>query len=427
VRSIEEPPALSGCAGSGTRIADVIGSVGLACDYYTDSAAMQAKPLRDGLFVHGRPVTEGFEAIHQRARCLSIQLVLDDGSVGVGDCLSVIRSGAVNRAAPLRPEDYMDFVASDFAHSLKGMPVASFRRLAQVLEEMTFGGRRLHPGIAYGASQAMLDATAAARRLTMAEVIAEEYDLPKPARQIPIFGCCDARREPLGVDQLIAGRADALPHGGFTSVDAIGTDGDVLLDFVSWMSERILTYGDEAYRPTLHLDVYGTIGKIFPDAADVLDYVRRLIGAAAPFRLRLEDPVTGDSAEAAQEAMRQLVAMVDNENLPVEIVADEYCNTRQDIARWAAVRAAHMIHVKLPDLGSLTNSAEAVLDCRRYGVGVYLGGTMNDTEVSARASVHLGLAFEADVLMAKPGQWPDVSLALTRNEMVRTLQLCARR
>jgi methylaspartate ammonia-lyase len=427
MRSKKELSALSGRPRSGTRIADVIGSVGLACDYYTDSAAMQAEPLRDGLFVNGRPLTDGFEAIHQRARCLNIQLVLDDGSVGLGDSLSVIRSGAVNRAAPLRPEDYLDFVASDLTKALKGMPVATFRGLAQVLEDMTFGGQHLHPGIAYGVSQAMLDATAAARRLTMAEVIAEEYDLPKPARQIPIFGCCDARREPLGIDQLIAGRADALPHGGFTSIDAIGTDGEVLLEFVSWMRARILTYGEEAYRPVLHLDVYGTIGKIFSDPADVLDYIRRLIEAAAPLRLRLEDPVTGDSANTAQEAMRRLVAMVDREKLPVELVADEYCNTREDIARWAAVRAAHMIHVKTPDLGSLTNSAEAMLDCRRYGVGVYLGGTMNDTEVSARASVHLGLAFEADVLMAKPGQWPDVSLALTRNEMMRTLQLCARR
>jgi methylaspartate ammonia-lyase len=427
MRSKEELSAPSGRPGFGTRIADVIGSVGLACDYYTDSAAMQAKPPRDGLFVHGRPLTDGFEAIHQRARCLNIQLLLDDGSAGLGDCLSVIRSGAVNRAAPLRPEDYMDFVANDLAKALKGMPVATFRGLVQVLEDMTFGGQRLHPGIAYGVSQAMLDATAAARRLTMAEVIAEEYDLPKPARQIPIFGCCDARREPLGIDQLIAGRADALPHGGFTSIDAIGTDGEVLLEFVSWMRARILTYGEEAYRPVLHLDVYGTIGEILSDPADVLDYIQRLIEAAAPLRLRLEDPVTGDSADSAQEAMRKLVAVIDRENLPVEIVADEYCNTREDIARWAAVRAAHMIHVKTPDLGSLTNSAEAMLDCRRYGVGVYLGGTMNDTEVSARASVHLGLAFEADVLMAKPGQWPDVSLALTRNEMMRTLQLCARR
>jgi methylaspartate ammonia-lyase len=86
-----------------------------------------------------------------------------------------------------------------------------------------------------------------------------------------------------------------------------------------------------------------------------------------------------------------------------------------------------MIHVKTPDLGSLTNTAAAIERCQDAGVRVYLGGTMNDTEVSARAGLHIALAFGADLVMAKPGAWPDVSLALTHNEMGRTLRLCAAR
>ena len=405
------------------KISQVLASVGWACDYYTDSVAMDAGPPTDGLFVLGDPVTPGFAAIHERARCLNVQLVLDDGSVGLGDCLSVIRSGAHDRAAPLSPEEYEPIVAGPIAGELVGTEVSGFRELAALLDD----GRGLHPGIAYGLSQAMLDATASAQRRTMAEVLADEYDLPRPTSAVPVFGCCDARN-PESVDRLIAGRADSLPHGGFTSVELIGAAGERLVEFVSWMSARIRKHAGADYRPIVHLDVYGTVGKICDgDPGRMVAYLRRLIAAAAPLKLRVEDPVSGADATAGREAMRRLIALIDAEELPVEIIADEYCNTREDIALWAREGAAHLIHVKTPDLGSLTNTAEAILECRRAGVGVYLGGTMNDTEVSARAGLHVAIAFGADVVMAKPGAGPDVSLALTRNEMARTLRLSASR
>ena len=85
-----------------TSIAAVLTSQGLACDYCTDSVAMQGNPPTDGMFVLGDPVSPGFTSIQDRGRCLSIQLVLDDGAVAVGDCLSVLRAGA-GAFRPTRP------------------------------------------------------------------------------------------------------------------------------------------------------------------------------------------------------------------------------------------------------------------------------------------------------------------------------------
>jgi methylaspartate ammonia-lyase len=408
------------------RITDVLSSIGLACDYYTDSAASD-RGVSDGLFVAGDPVTPGFSSIHERARCLNLQLLLEDGSVGLGDCLSVIRSGAHDRAAPLSPEVQQDVVVNAVSPRLAGLEVDSFRSLASTLDGLQAGHSPPHPGLLYGLSQAMLDAVACAQRRTMAEVIADEYGLAPPTGAVPMFGCTDWRRSQ-GVDQLIAGRADAMPHGGFTTVDAIGTDGEKLVAFVEWMTQRIGRHSPADHRPTIHLDVYGTIGAICGgDTERTVAYLHCLHLAAAPYPLRIEDPVSAGAAGASRDAMRELVEAVDAEGLPVEIVADEYCNTVEDIGLWADERAAHMIHVKTPDLGSLTNTAEAIQRCRRAAVGVYVGGTMNDTEVSARAALHIALAFGADLVMAKPGAWPDVSLALTRNEMERTLRLCAAR
>ncbi|MYW96181.1 methylaspartate ammonia-lyase [Amycolatopsis rubida] len=410
-----------------TEVERLLGSVGLACDYYKDVAAIASRPPRDGLFFDGLPVTPGFGAIRERAHCLNLQLLLADGSVGLGDCLSVIRSGSHDREGPLKPEDHLARVGEELAPSLTGRTVRSFRELAGMIDQFESDGRPLHHSLAYGLSQAMLDAVAAARRCTMAEVVAEEYGLPRPDVPVALFGCT-SWDVPDAVDRLIAGRADVLPHGGFTSVDLIGPDGEGLLDYVRWMAARIRKHGGAGYRPVLHLDVYGTIGALNGNRIDrVVSYFARLAEAASPFRVRVEDPVTAATSGQSRQLMRRLVEHVDRDGMGLEVVADEYCNTREDIALWAGERAAHMIHVKLPDLGSLTNAVEAVLQCRKAGVGAYVGGTMNDTEVSARAGVHLALALRADQVMAKPGAWPDVSLALSRNEMNRTLRLCALR
>ena len=60
---------------------------------------------------------------------------------------------------------------------------------------------------------------------------------------------------------------------------------------------------------------------------------------------------------------------------------------------------------------------------RSRGVGAYLGGSANETDVSARVSAHVAIACNADVLIAKPGQGVDEALMLLGNEMRRALAL----
>ncbi len=80
-----------------------------------------------------------------------------------------------------------------------------------------------------------------------------------------------------------------------------------------------------------------------------------------------------------------------------------------------------MIQIKVPDLGSIHNSVEAVLVCKGAGVGALLGGSYTETEISARASVHVALATQPDLIMAKPGVGADEAISLVQNEMARTL------
>jgi methylaspartate ammonia-lyase len=121
--------------------------------------------------------------------------------------------------------------------------------------------------------------------------------------------------------------------------------------------------------------------------------------------------------------MAELRRRLRERGVPVALVADEWCNTLGDVEEFARAGAADYLQIKMPDLGSLARSVEAVLACQRAGVGAYLGGSCNETDISARLTVHVALATRADYVLVKPGFGIDEGLMLMRNEMLRTLRV----
>jgi methylaspartate ammonia-lyase len=72
-------------------------------------------------------------------------------------------------------------------------------------------------------------------------------------------------------------------------------------------------------------------------------------------------------------------------------------------------------------LGSVHNSVEAVLACKSKRAGTLLGGSYAETDLSARAAVHVALATQPDVIAARPGVGVDEAVSLVQNDMARTL------
>ncbi|MCL2228087.1 MAG: methylaspartate ammonia-lyase, partial [Oscillospiraceae bacterium] len=172
------------------------------------------------------------------------------------------------------------------------------------------------------------------------------------------------------------------------------------------------------------LDVYGTIGMVFgTDAPAIADYLARLEKAAAPFKLRIEGPMDAEEREKTMLALCELTRIVDERGINVEIVADEWCNTLEDIKYFADNRAGHMVQIKTPDLGGIGNIVEAVLYCKERGIGAYQGGTCNETDRSAQVCVHLAMATGPDQILAKPGMGVDEGYMIVFNEMQRILAL----
>ena len=82
-----------------------------------------------------------------------------------------------------------------------------------------------------------------------------------------------------------------------------------------------------------------------------------------------------------------------------------------------------MIQIKTPDLGAVTNSAEAILFCKEHNKGTYLGGTCNETSRSAEVLTNIGMACGAKQVLAKPGMGVDEGLMIVNNEMNRVMAL----
>lgn len=407
------------------KIVEVLAAPGLTGFYFDDQKAIKLGAEQDGFSYTGEPKTPGFTAVRQRGESISVLLVLEDGQVAYGDCAAVQYSGAGGRDPLFLAEEFIPLIMEEIAPHLEGRELDSFRQLAEEVEALRRpNGEVYHTAIRYGVSQAILDAVAKARHVSMTEIIAKEYDLPLQVEPVPVFAQTGDDRY-LNADKAILKRADVLPHGLINNVESkLGRRGEKLMDYVRWLKNRVLELGDPAYRPVLHIDVYGTIGlALGEDAERMAEYLGQLGEAAQPLKLRIEGPMDAGSKEGQIRALKELRLALEARQIPVEIVADEWCNTYEDIVEFVDAGAGHMVQIKTPDLGGIQNSIAAVLYAKKRGVKAYLGGSCNETDCGGRACVHVALATRPDQMLAKPGMGVDEGFMIVRNEMNRTLAL----
>lgn len=411
------------------KIVDVVCSAGRTGFYFDDQRAIKKGAGHDGFTYVGEPVTEGFTSIRQSGESISVMLILEDGQVAFGDCAAVQYSGAGGRDPLFLAKDFIPVIEKEIAPKLVGRELTSFKELAEEFDTMQINGKRLHTAIRYGITQAILDAVSKARKITLAEVIKDEYETGKEIKRIPIFTQSgDNRYE--NADKMIIKGADVMPHALINNVEEkLGKDGSKLLEYVKWLRDRVIALRQcESYSPVFHIDVYGTIGAAFDcDTNKMADYLEKLAEAAKPFKLRIEGPMDVEDRQKQMEALRDLTAEVDKRGINVELVADEWCNTFDDVKFFADNKAGHMLQIKTPDLGGVNNIAKAILYCNEKGVGSYCGGTCNETNRSAEVTTNIAMACGATQCLAKPGMGVDEGYMIVNNEMNRVVALVNRR
>lgn len=408
------------------KIVNVVCSVGRTGFFFDDQKAIKAGAVHNGETYVGQPATEGFKSIRMPGESISVMLVLEDGQIAYGDCAAVQYSGVGGRDPLFLAKDFIPVIEKYIKPVLVGREADNFRNLTKEMESIQVEGKRLHTAIRYGVSQAILDAVAKSSKRLMAEVVADEYGLTVSDKMIPVFTQSGDNRYD-NSDKMIIKGAQILPHALINNVETkLGKDGSLLLEYVKWLRNRIIELRtDESYSPILHIDVYGTIGQAFGDEnyKAMADYLATLEEAAAPFHLRIEGPMDAGEREKQMICLRELRKELDSRNINVELVADEWCNTLEDVIYFCDNKAGHMAQIKTPDLGGINNTIEAVIYCKKHGFGAYQGGTCNETDRSAQVCVNCAMATQPDQILAKPGMGVDEGYMIAYNEMNRIIAL----
>lgn len=385
------------------KITNVVCAPGRTGFYFDDQKAIKQGAVVDGSAYVGDPVTPGFTSIRQAGESISVMIVLEDGQVAWGDCAAVQYSGAGGRDPLFLAKDFIPVIEEHIKPVLVGKEADNFRELAREMEAIEVDGKKLHTAIRYGVSQAILDAVAKAKHLMMAEVVAEEYGLEVSEEPIAIFTQSGDNRYD-NADKMIIKGASVLPHALINNVDTkLGKDGSILKEYVAWLRDRILNLRScECYNPIFHIDVYGTIGQAFGDDNFVAmaDYIAELEETAKPFHLRIEGPMDAGEREKQMLCLKGLREELDRRGINVELVADEWCNTLEDVIYFCDNKAGHMAQIKTPDLGGINNTIEAVLYCKEHGFGAYQGGTCNETDRSCQVCVNCAMATKPDQILA---------------------------
>jgi len=412
------------------KIVDVILSKSYTGFYFDDQKAIKEGATLDGFRYVGEPKTPGFQSIRIPGEAISIQLVLEDGLVATGDCAAVQYSGAGGRDPLFLADDFIPFIEKELVPLLKGEDVSNFKSLAEKYDKLEINGKRLHTAIRYGITQALLKATSLVKRKTMAEVVREEYGITDTKyEEVAVFSQSGDDRY-LNADKMIIKQVDVLPHALINHVETkLGKNGEILREYIKYLKNRILDIrASEDYNPVIQVDVYGTIGMIFDnDSRKIVDYLKELASVASPFKLRVEGPVDAGSREATMQSLKEITALIDAENVGVEIVADEWCNTLEDVKYFADNKAGHILQIKTPDLGGVNNVVEAIMYCNEKGIGAYCGGTCNETSISCEVTTNIAIGAKASQILAKPGMGVDEAVMIVRNEMNRVLALANRR
>ncbi|TKT74591.1 methylaspartate ammonia-lyase [Aquamicrobium sp. LC103] len=407
------------------KIAKLVCSVGISGFLYKDLAAIKAGAEPDGLLLYkGDPVTPGFKRIIQPGKTVSVMLVLEDGSVGFGDCAEVILVGLAGRDGMFVPEEMLPILEGPIAERLEGRDMSRFRELAEEIDSLEIDGKRLHTAVRYGVTQALLDAAAHASRLTMAEIVAREYGSTLRTERLPILAGA-LRADWAQHDRMILKRADVLPHTPFLSVrDHVGFEGEKLVAYMERLAARLEEIKDPDYHPRIHIDLYGTMGELFDnDAEKIAEYLGRLERIIAPYDLLVESPVVASSRQGQIDIYRAIRKAMDERGIKAGLVIDEWANTLDDIKAFKAAGAIQNVQIKTPDMGGVNNTIEALIFCRENGIGACLGGTSNETDQSARVTAQLGIACGAEMISTKPGQGSDEGWMILVNEMERALAL----
>lgn len=402
----------------------VLCSEGLTGFYMDDKEAIKEGAKSDGFIYKGEPKTPGFKTIRQPGQAVSVMFILENGDIAYGDCAVAQYAASGGREVPNTAQKLIEIINRDVVPYFEGKDIKEFKKTAEEFDRKLFNGVRLPSPIRYGVTQAILETVAKEQHLTMAEVVANEYGLELELKPVRINAQSGDERY-TNVDKMILKKVGMMPHGLINNVEEkLGKNGEIFLEWVKWVKNRIQEIGDPDYKPVMRYDVYGCIGKAFNNDLDkVVEYLIEVEKVCAPYEVFIEMPIDLKSNEEQLKGMKYLREKLDEAGSKLKLIIDEYANTYEEIVQWVDAKGADMVQVKTIDLGGINNIVDAVLYCKKHGVLAYQGGTCNETDKSALVCVNLAVATQPFAMAGKPGMGVDEGVMIVNNEQQRLLTL----
>jgi methylaspartate ammonia-lyase len=209
----------------------------------------------------------------------------------------------------------------------------------------------------------------------------------------------------------------AYPHGLFNSQEKLRQ----LAGWLAYWTKREKDICGSLYPPPyLHCDTYGQIGELVNQGA-VTSWDHALIEKTADWILEagthtekniriegaieikpepgnLHPPLVLRLRDQQVKANAQLLLSLYSKGFTGQLVSDEYVNSPDDITAFIdeikyrchekgcdihSVLQHYMIQIKPPVFGDISSIIDAALYCASEGVHVYIGGTCNETAISA--------------------------------------------
>jgi len=399
------------------RIAKVIASEGVGGSYCSDQDAIAKGAVVDGLFVRGKPVLPGFHTCRDVASAICLQVVLDDGQVAHGDGTSLVYPGRGGADPPFDGRDLIPIVEGVVADALVGGVLDGFRPLARIVESLRVDGKRLHSALRWGLEGTLLDAVALSRKLTKAEVLAEEWQAPLASEGPPLnvqhgFGW------DLGIDKAILRQVGAYHRA--THHRQMWDDHPRALKL---FRDRVREFAP-GLKIDIQLDMNGFGGRAFDNSSDrLVEHIAHLERCVEPYGILVGSPFEMPDRSSQIAKLAELRSRMRAAGLRSQLVADHWCLSHEDHVAFAEAGVADYHAVRAVAMGSCHEAVESLLYLKRRGIKTWLSATATGTDRGAQVMAHMALATHPDLMTATPGGGVDEAHSITVNEISRTLAL----
>ncbi|MCP4417411.1 MAG: hypothetical protein GY805_12375 [Chloroflexi bacterium] len=383
-------------------------------------------------------------AVNGRSQ-LSVGLQLSDGQRFWADCIVVSAASRRSAATAFDADQAIEHVQNVIRPLWQGQPLHQFRPLAQQLgklmvpfsykrtvwptpkpqpapgtvsrrsvitgflaeevkpepelpqQEIVTIERPLHPALQYGLTAVLLKAVAQVNKLSIADLVAQEYELPLPETAVPL-------QIHLSDKNIQTARAILSTHiaalgytiGNTDHTENLGANGERLQQHIRQLAAWLLKL-DADFRPILNLDLRGRIGDLFENnSGKVLGALYGLEHAAKPFALHIQNPVWLDTQKAQLTHLEKLNSYLSIRRMTLKLVADGWVDSLQDAKLFANPKICQTIHIELPRLGNLDAGITAVLHILSQKQQIILSGDPHPL------TSHIALATHPTLLSGSP-------------------------